>query len=365
MDCNITYRKKDKGWQYIITTKEGKEWKYKGSKQGFITKAAAKVAADAHVDEMKDKEEIQQEALPEHKELTLKELSEIYKKHKTLHRAYNTVKSFSYAISYFSTLNDKTVRDITSLDIQTCVDEMTRAGLMESSIELYLRVVKTFFKFAIKPYKIIRENPVQDIVVSSPQDGSGNKKIKALNKAELEDLLFKIKMSSPKYYIASLLAGKCGLRIGEIVGLTWDRVDTKVGIITINRQWKEIQEKKWGFGPPKSENSYRDIPAPPIVISELMKFKSRYPVHISGRILPYSTSLSLANALFSYYPTKGYNISVHDLRHTYATMLIANGLDFKTVAQLMGHDVEETIRTYSHVTSDMIANATNLINQIF
>ena len=65
------------------------------------------------------------------------------------------------------------------------------------------------------------------------------------------------------------------------------------------------------------------------------------------------------------YKKLGYEITIHDLRHTYATHLIANGLDFKTVAQLMGHDVQETIKTYSHVTDDMIKKAANVIEKIF
>ena len=61
----------------------------------------------------------------------------------------------------------------------------------------------------------------------------------------------------------------------------------------------------------------------------------------------------------------GYNICLHELRHTYATKLIANGIDFKTAAYLLGHKVEQTMNTYSHVTNDMISNARNIINQNF
>ena len=47
------------------------------------------------------------------------------------------------------------------------------------------------------------------------------------------------------------------------------------------------------------------------------------------------------------------------------TTLISRGVDFKTVAKLMGHDVEQTMKTYSHVTDEMMDNATQLINKIF
>lgn len=65
------------------------------------------------------------------------------------------------------------------------------------------------------------------------------------------------------------------------------------------------------------------------------------------------------------YKKSGYNITVHDLRHTYATFLISNGIDFKTAAQLLGHSVEMTMKIYSHVNNDMLDSAKRKINNIF
>ena len=62
---------------------------------------------------------------------------------------------------------------------------------------------------------------------------------------------------------------------------------------------------------------------------------------------------------------QGYNISIHSLRHTYATLLIQNGVDFKTAAALLGHNVEMTMKIYSHVNNDMINNAKRVIEKIF
>ena len=73
----------------------------------------------------------------------------------------------------------------------------------------------------------------------------------------------------------------------------------------------------------------------------------------------------LTNNLKNTYKNLGYDISIHELRHTYATMLISNGVDFKTAAQLLGHDIEQTMKTYSHVTNDMISAASKIINNIF
>ena len=118
MEYNITYRKKDKGWQYIITAKENGKWKYKASKQGFSTKALAKVAAEEHLDKLKEKEEVQLETLPEHKGITFQQLAEIYKKHKKIHHAVNTGRAFDNAILHFVSLNDMAVDSISSLNIQ-------------------------------------------------------------------------------------------------------------------------------------------------------------------------------------------------------------------------------------------------------
>ncbi|SFC21403.1 Phage integrase family protein [Clostridium uliginosum] len=60
----------------------------------------------------------------------------------------------------------------------------------------------------------------------------------------------------------------------------------------------------------------------------------------------------------------GFNITIHELRHTSATKLIV-GIDFKTAAKLLGHYVKETMKTYSHVNDDMMQRATDLIGKIF
>ena len=70
-------------------------------------------------------------------------------------------------------------------------------------------------------------------------------------KSELDDLLDKIRPAND--YIITLLAATCGLRIGEILGLTWDNIDFKKEILTVKRQWKEIEKGVYDFGDLKSK----------------------------------------------------------------------------------------------------------------
>ena len=195
-------------------------------------------------------------------------------------------------------------------------------------------------------------------------DDKSSAKIKALQKWELEDLLCKIK--NRRYKMIATIAGTCGLRIGEIIGLTWDCIDFENATMTVNKQWKEVKKGKWDFGPVKRKNSNRTVPIPPRTLKELAKYKSNIPIHISNRIFYQNVSIkNLGQDMSNAFKEVGYNIKVHELRHTYATLLIANGVDFKTVAKLMGHDVEQTLKTYSHVTDEMMNKATNTLKTIF
>ena len=237
---------------------------------------------------------------------------------------------------------------------------MITRGLEVTTIKQYLVQLKTIFNSAIKPYNIISANPVIDIKVPKNKK---KPKLKALNLSELEKLLAGTKNS--RYYVASILAGKCGLRIGEIIGLTWPDIDFIKKEININKQWKLLKSGEYGFGSPKTKLSYRTVPAPQSVLQTLKKYKKISPASIDGRILPYKSTNGASSAFSENYKKMGYNISIHDLRHTFATLLIANGSDFRTAAQILGHAPEETIKTYSHVTSDMMERAAKIMGNIF
>ena len=55
----------------------------------------------------------------------------------------------------------------------------------------------------------------------------------------------------------------------------------------------------------------------------------------------------------------------HDLRHTYATKLLANGVDIKTVASLLGDEVSTVINVYIHYSDDMRMKAAEDVAKIF
>lgn len=358
MDYNITYREKDGGIQYIISFKDHNgKWRQK-SKQGFTKKKEAKKAAEKVLEELKKAYGLQ---LNEELEgITFKEFAEMYIANLKIYKEPNTVITYEQTIAKFEKLADTELDKISPVHIQRCIDGMVNGGLGSSTIKAHTTRLRTIFKNAISPYRVIVENPVSDLKIPEKKE---NAKIKALNISDLEKLLSGIK--NHRYYLMSLLASKCGLRLGEIIGLTKDDIDYKKEQININKQWKRRKDGSWGFGSLKSKSSYRIVPAPPSVLQALKEYSKISPASIDKRFFPYSHSGGINSYIAKQYKDLGYDITIHDLRHTFASLLIANGTDFRTAAQILGHTPEETIRTYSHVTSDMMERAAKTINNIF
>lgn len=362
MDYNITYRQKDKTLQCIISYKDNLgKWKQK-SKQGFKTQKDSKVWINKTVEELEGKIKLAATVDPLLIGMTFKELINNFTTHKEIHREHSTILTIGTAHNKFTSLDDIKVTDITKANIQNCVDMMVKEGLAIGTIRSYLPRMRTVFNYAIDKLEIIEKNPCDNPTI--PADKKDNQKIKALTKSQLTNLFDKIEQ--PNYKLITMIAGTCGLRIGEIMGLTWDDIDFKKSTLSINKQWKVIKGWEYGFGVVKRKKSNRIVPIPKKTLDELKIYKSLYPIHTTKRIL-YSriNNSNISSDLSKTYKKLGYNVTVHDLRHTYATYLLSNGLDFKTVAQLMGHDVQETINTYSHVTDDMMERATKTINNIF
>ncbi|UZW13238.1 site-specific integrase [Clostridium pasteurianum] len=359
MQYNITYREKDKGIQFIISYKDNAgKWKQK-SKQGFKTKGAAKTAADKMLDALK--EDIKKNINTDYENITFKEFKDIYMDHLALYKQHNTIIIYNQALKHFESLYDIKLNKINTMEIQMCVDEMVKSKLKYSTINTYVIRLNAIFNAAIKQYKAISSSPLDNVELKIDKEESNKK---AITKEQFDMLISKTK--NFKYKVIFLLAGTCGLRLGEILGLTWDCVDFKRAELTINKQWKNIAKGKTGFGELKSKNSYRTVPIPvKTVLPVLQEFKKNYPTDIHNRVITYKYIQGLSHLFKSHFKKCNLDISIHELRHTYATLLISNGTDFKTAAKLLGHDVEQTMRTYSHVTDDMKAKATDTINKIF
>ena len=350
MDYNITYRQKDKGWQYIISYKINGKWKQK-SKQGFKTKKEAKPYAEKMLNELKKNINSFENFDTDYDKITFKSLSEIFLKHIGLHREYNTIKGFKCAIANFTDISDLKVISIKRGDIQRCVDYMVEKGLSGETIKSYLRRTKQIFNFYIENYNPSYALPI--FKISYPKNKKRFVK-KGLSKLELEKLFKNI--SNSKFFIVAYIAGKCGMRCGEILGLTWNDLDVKNRTLNVNKQWKvDIKTRKSSFGELKSKNSNRIIPISNETLKFLLDYKKNSPTDRLNRIAPFNHASieKYLNPILRKYA----DISIHELRHTYATILISAGTDFKTVAKLMGHDVEQTLKTYSHVNDDMMEKA--------
>lgn len=354
MQYNISYREKDKNIQFIISYKVNGKWKQR-SKQGFKKQSIAKLAADKELDKLKKDLELQSKLDREFEGMTFKEFSKIFMAHVRIYKEGNTLINYNTAINRLNMLNDFELLKVNNMDIQNCVDNLVKESLKISTIKKYLSILHLMFNYAKKKHLIL-ENPVVDIEL--PEEKDKNEK-RALTKFELEDLLSKIK--NEKYKIMSMLAGKCGLRIGEICGLYRSDIDEKNRVIRVDHQWKKLKTGKHGIGSVKRTNSIRVVPIPDSIADELFKYKNESLMYMDGRLFPHTASLT--NNLKRVYKSIGYDISVHELRHTYATQLIANGMEWKTAAQFLGHDVKQTMNTYTHVTQDMINKAKKIINE--
>ena len=360
MEYNITYRQKDKGWQYIISYKVNRKWK-QVSKQGFKSRASARIAADKRTEELRDALKYNVDVNSDFSSITLKELKDLYINNKHLYVSDSTIENMKYAYKAFEQLGEYKVKDIKKNHIQDGITRLMKNGNKSVTIHTRVNYLKVLFNYGINEYNIMSINPVKGVQI---KDDKNKDTRKALTDKESNDLLNAL--YGTRYYLVALIALKSGLRIGEILGLTYGDIDFINNTIDVNKQFKRFSGEVCAIGELKSKNSIRLIPAPKIVIDEIKKYKSKQgDASPTDLIFNFGAKKSFETVMNKYMKTKGFNVCLHELRHTYATKLIASGLDLKTTAYLLGHDIKMTMNIYSHVTDDMIKNANKIINENF
>ena len=147
-----------------------------------------------------------------------------------------------------------------------------------------------------------------------------------------------------------------GLRKGEITALLWSDLDAKNKTISVSKQYVKNPNGELTLSRPKTETSVRKISIPQEAVDLLMAEHGKHPE------TPYMFPSPVTGEM--YYPDSVVNlhkkilkdaglphIRFHDLRHTFATLALQNGVDVKTVSSMLGHyDAGFTLRTYTHAT---------------
>ena len=176
------------------------------------------------------------------------------------------------------------------------------------------------------------------------------------------------------------LALLTGMRRGEALGLKWEDVDLVRGVLAVRRTLSRGTGGAYTFGIPKTAHGRRSIALPKSVVDSLKKHKARQAEHRLKLGEGYSKlDMVFADALGEpLHPnTLAYQfkklqerarvpkIRIHDLRHTSATLMLANGEHPKIVQERLGHaDVSMTLNRYSHVTMDMQRDAADRLDKL-
>ena len=198
--------------------------------------------------------------------------------------------------------------------------------------------------------RLISRNPCEDCIVPKPRKLDMKilppEHMKAyLEAADRRGLL-------PMFYLELV----SGLRKGELVALRWDDLDVKSKTISVSRQYVRNPDGSLELTRPKTENSIRLVSIPQTAVDLLIQEHNKhpdspylFPSPITGELYHPDSVVNLHKKILKDAGLP--HIRFHDLRHTFATTALQNGVDVKTVSSMLGHyDAGFTLRTYTHAT---------------
>ena len=233
-------------------------------------------------------------------------------------------------------------------------------GLSAKTVRNINQVISSAMDLAVAQ-KIITTNPTNACELPKVE----HQEMQTIPAEQLQAFLQEAKATGvyEMYYIELAT----GLRRGELLGLKWQDIDWKSGIIKVRRQVARVNGQIVE-APLKTKNSYRAVTISQQAIEVLKEQKRKtndqyvFPSPNGGPISPDSVNNMLKRVLERAGIPK---VRFHDLRHTFATIALQNGVDIKTVSGMLGHfSAGFTLDTYAHVTTSAQKEAAQTMGNV-
>lgn len=294
------------------------------------------------------------------------------------------------------------LQSVTPSTLQSFANSLKEKGYSKNYISGIFSTLKNALDYAVEPLRLIQNNPAE--LVRMPKVIKKPRQRIVIDHDQWHKILERYPFGH-RFHIPLQIGYHTGMRIGEVMGLSWDDIDFIKGEISVNKQlcrYKKTKEEKQihGIAPPKSKSSERTIKIGQTLIDLLKKERIRQKENklACGRyyvaydkehwkeevhkviISNHEDKLnfvcvnnhgkvtlpdSFDNCTFNIRHKLGIDFDFHTLRHTHATMLAESGINPKALQLRLGHEkIETTLNRYIHATESMIDESVEVFEKL-
>ena len=310
---------------------------------------------------------------------TVAEVWDMYNKYKPIKK--KSMNNRIAAYKHFSSIgvSNLPIAKVKPLHIEKFIAKLKATNIHATTQRSYVSKIFAFFAWAFKK-QLIANNPAAPVDLPKLRHAEA----RIFSKDEFFCRLSVIKEKYPHLYGAALLAGFFGLRIGEACAVNIDgSFDFDKKLLHITEQYGYMNGGTSTFDDTKTEHGVRYIPiidfAMPYIKEHIARTKRAF---FKGDVqIPYDGKLPFCYTKRGARLTPNYadkqwkdmndaegweHITLHKLRHTYATLCRDAGVPLETIADLLGHaDVQITRKIYAHKTFKQIDDAAAKLDILF
>ncbi|MHB0976162.1 MAG: tyrosine-type recombinase/integrase [Candidatus Aquicultorales bacterium] len=247
---------------------------------------------------------------------------------------------------------------ITADSVQRYIAEKLEAGLNAKTIRNHLTLLKSIFKQAVI-WGYLKRNPAE--YIKAPR--AAHREMDFLTPDEIRVFLANVDAEHRAFFTTAVLTG---MRLGELCALQWGDIDWHSGTIRVRRSIY-----RGAFVTPKSKRSIRAIGISPYLRHTLVEHKLSSPVSDLDLVfcnklgMPLDQS-NLRHRVFEPALRRAglRKIRIHDLRHTFASLLIHQGENLKYIQSQLGHaSISTTLDRYGHLMPDVHIGASARLDE--